>query len=302
GQFYFESVDATAAPGRFVDEHPGFPEAVETAARRAGSGVIGVDSYLPDEVLRRIAALPGVKDVVDATEWMYQVRAVKLPAEMDRLAVAARLAEDGIGIALDTAAPGITEREMSAAVAGAMVAGGAVPRFVVVTVGERSALSDARPTDRKWEPGELLRFDVGCVYQGYWSDVGRTAVRGEPNRLQAHRYRAILAGEEAQLHQVRPGLGADDLFRVAVEAVEAAGLRPYRRHHCGHAIGTEVYEQPIIAPGWETDLKENMVLCLETPFYELGWGGMMVEDTVVVTAEGHRRLTTSDRSLCVIEP
>jgi len=84
--------------------------------------------------------------------------------------------------------------------------------------------------------------------------------------------------------------------------VEASGLKPYRRHHCGHAIGTEVYERPVIAAGSSTVLKPGMVFCFETPYYEIGWGGMMVEDALVVTAEGAEVLTVSDRSLRVIEP
>jgi Xaa-Pro aminopeptidase len=92
------------------------------------------------------------------------------------------------------------------------------------------------------------------------------------------------------------------LFDAAVATVEAHGLAPYRRHHCGHAIGTEVYERPVVAPGWPTVLQAGMVFCVETPFYEIGWGGMMVEDALVVTEEGAEVMTVSDRSLRVIEP
>ncbi len=125
---------------------------------------------------------------------------------------------------------------------------------------------------------------------------------GEPDEVQADRYRAILAGEQAQLEAARPGISAHRLFDIAVSEVAAAGLSPYRRHHCGHAIGTEVYERPVVAPGVTTLLEPGMVFCFETPYYEIGWGGMMVEDAVVVTAEGAEVLTESDRSLRVIEP
>ena len=183
-----------------------------------------------------------------------------------------------------------------------MAAGGGTPRFTVVTSGPRSALSDARPTERELRHGDLLRLDVGCTVDGYWSDIGRTAVVGEANDLQASRYGAILAGEQAQLEMVRPGITAADLFDVAVSTVEASGLEPYRRHHCGHAIGTEVYERPVIAPGSSTVLEPGMEFCVESPYYEIGWGGMMVEDALVVTADGAEVLTISDRSLRVIEP
>jgi Xaa-Pro aminopeptidase len=146
-----------------------------------------------------------------------------------------------------------------------------------------------------------VRFDVGCTYDGYWSDIGRTAVVGEPSDLQASRYRAILAGETAQLEVVRAGITGKELFDAAVDAVEAAGLAPYRRHHCGHGIGTSVYEPPSVSPmGADAVLREGMVLCVETPFYQIGWGGMMVEDCFMVTAQGCQLLTSTDRHMRVI--
>jgi Xaa-Pro aminopeptidase len=226
---------------------------------------------------------------------------VKLPGEVARLETAARLAEDGISAALQVAEPGMREIDLVSVVAATMVGGGGFPRFLVVTSGERSSLSDARGTERKLRPGDLVRFDVGCTVDGYWSDIGRTAVVGEPDALTRRRYAAIADGEEAEIRAIAPGTSAAEVFDLAVEVVERGGVSPYRRQHCGHGIGMDVYEPPIVAPGVETVFEPGMVLCVETPFYEIGWGGMMVEDTVVVTPRGNRRLTRSDRSLRVIE-
>lgn len=299
GRFYFESPGGRDPATRSVAAHDDFGAAIRAALRALGSGPlrVGVD----DGVDAEVRAALGAAEVSDAAAWMRGVRGPKLPGEVALLTRAAELAEEGIAAALAIATAGATERDLAAVIARTMAAGGGVPRFVVVTSGERSALADARPTDRAWKHGELLRFDVGCVYEGYWSDIGRTAVLGAPDDLQARRYAAILAGEGAQLAAIRAGVRASDLFHLAVDTVEANGLRPYRRHHCGHGIGSEVYEPPIVAPEWDDELAAGMTFCLETPFYELGWGGMMVEDTVVVTADGHRRLNGSDRELRVVE-
>lgn len=300
GTFYFESVGGEAPESQLTGRHEHFQDAVIDAIARAGvAGRVGFDAGARDlaPAISGAGAAP-----VDVTDWMYERRSVKLPEEVERLRVAARLAEQGIGAAIEAAGTGTSEFELATAVASTMAAGGGFPRFNVVTSGPRSALSDARPTNRKLQPGDLVRFDVGCTFEGYWSDIGRTAVVGEPDHLVASRYAAILAGEEAQLKTVRPGITAEHLFDVAVSAVEDHGLKPYRRHHCGHAIGTEVYERPVVAPGWLTILEPGMVFCLETPYYEIGWGGIMVEDTVVVTADGAEMLTGSDRSLRVIKP
>ncbi|MCH8898921.1 MAG: aminopeptidase P family protein [Acidobacteria bacterium] len=300
GTFYFESVGGEAPESQLTGRHESFQEAVTDAMSRANiAGRVGFDAGASDlaPAISSVGAEP-----LDATDWMYDRRAVKLPEEVERLRVAARLAEQGIDAAIETAGAGISELELAKAVATTMAAGGGFPRFTVVTSGPRSAFSDARPTNRVLRQGDLVRFDVGCTFEGYWSDIGRTAVVGEPNHLVASRYAAILAGEEAQLQTVRPGISAEHLFDVAVSAVEDSGLIPYRRQHCGHAIGTEVYERPVVAPAWPTVLESGMVFCFETPYYEIGWGGMMVEDALVVTADGADMLTVSDRSLRVIEP
>ncbi|MFA9444479.1 M24 family metallopeptidase [Egicoccus sp. AB-alg6-2] len=302
GRFFFEVADGSGLSAPPVDQHGDLAAALATALGRIGATArLGLDiEGLGASWPAVEAALPPGSVVVDASAWAKQVRARKLPAEVELLRQAARLAEEGIDRAILKAGPGITERELAAEVAHAMVAGGGSPRFVVVTSGPRSALADATPTDRQLAGGDLLRFDVGCVLHGYWSDIGRTAVVGDPDQLQQRRYEAIYAGEQAQLELVRPGVTARELFDVAVETVETHGLAPYRRHHCGHGIGREVYEPPIIAPSYDTPLEPGMTFCFETPFYELGWGGMMVEDTLVVTEDGCQMLSSSDRSLRVV--
>jgi Xaa-Pro aminopeptidase len=302
GRFYFESV--TELPSAFApDAHPTFVEAMRTAALTAGlaDATIGVDEAAlnPNALAQLTLALPGVR-FVDASAWALRVRSRKLPGEVSLLERAARLAEDGVAAAIDEAAVGMTERELSAIVTKVIAAGGGEPRFAVASSGPRSAFADVFPTDRALAPGDLLRFDVGCIVDGYWSDIGRTAVIGEPDSLQVKRYNAILDGEEQQLARVRPGVTAAEMFQLAIDMVESNGISPYRRQHCGHGIGLDVYEPPIINGVTDTALEEGMTFCFETPYYVVGWGGMMVEDTIVVTADGHRRFTVTDRGLRVV--
>ncbi|GAA1789220.1 aminopeptidase P family protein [Planosporangium flavigriseum] len=279
GTFYFEGAEGTPLDG-MAGRYPRFDEALAVALSRLPAGArVGRD---------------------DADALMVGVRSVKLPGEVELLRYAARATETAIHTAIDSARAGSTEREIAAVVSASMAAAGLEPRFVVVTSGERSALADAYPTDRPWNPGELLRFDVGGTYHGYWSDLGRTAVLGEPDAEQAALYEAVLAAEDEQLALIRPGVPANRVFDVAIERVRGAGVR-YRRHHAGHCIGLLLYEPPIISPGEEAPLEEGMTMCIEPPYYRLGWGGMMVEDTIVVTADGCDLLSVSDRSLRVVE-
>lgn len=300
GSFHFASRDGSG-PG---------PSAPDLAGSVIGAlhdlgldrSRVALDGGLALEVVQAIRHEFPRMELVDAAGWGAAVRRTKTPGEIERLRASAGLASAGIEAAIAAAGVGLTELDLMAVVGRTMMEGGGLPTFLVVTSGERSAYSDAWATQRRLEKGDLVRFDVGCTLDGYWSDVGRTAVVGEPTALQAERYRAIFAGEDEQLRRLRPGVRAQDLFDEAVATVESAGLTPYRRHHCGHAIGLEVYEPPFVKPDDQTVLEEGMVLCLETPFYELGWGGMMVEDTVLVTESGHERFTHADRDLVVITP
>jgi Xaa-Pro dipeptidase len=112
------------------------------------------------------------------------------------------------------------------------------------------------------------------------------------------RYGALLDGELAQLALARAGVTAADLFHVAVDRVRKGALPHYQRHHCGHGIGADVYEFPTLnAANQDAVLEEGMVLCVETPYYEIGWGGMMVEDMIVIRQDGNECLTHLPREL-----
>jgi len=302
GRFYFMSAGGHPA-SEMADRFPDSAAALAEACRIAGidGGRVGIDGSLEDASIAGVIsqAAPS-SELVEASNWALEVRGPKLPGELARLSKAAALALAGIDAAINAAGAGITEKELAGIVASTMAQGGGMPKFVVASIGVGSALADVHPTDRAWQPGELLRFDVGCTFDGYWSDVGRTAVLGEPDRLQTSRYEAIYAGVEAELEAMRPGVGASSIFDLAVETVRRNGIDPYPRQHCGHGIGADVYEPPIIRPGEEGVLEKGMTFCLETPFYELGWGGMMVEDTVVVTNDGVEFIAELDRSLRVV--
>jgi Xaa-Pro aminopeptidase len=301
GRFFFEqATPSSACMPEQVEPSGSLSEAVRAAVARAGARgrVLAAD----DLVEQARDWLPAASVEAGAHAVVASARAAKLPGEVALLRRAAGLAEAGIEAACQAIAAGVTERQLGATVAATMAAGGGEPRFVVVAAGPRSALADAPLTDRAVAWGDIVRFDVGCVFEGYWSDVGRTAVLGEPDDLLSQRYAAVLAGEEAQRNAIRIDTPGSQLFDVAVQHVEAGGVRPYRRHHCGHGIGLDVYEPPGVRPDSTDVLRPGMTLNVETPYYELGWGGIMVEDTYLVGDDGPEPLTSSSRELRVIHP
>ncbi|HZQ10667.1 MAG TPA: M24 family metallopeptidase, partial [Anaerolineae bacterium] len=147
--------------------------------------------------------------------------------------------------------------------------------------------------------GEWVRHDYGGTYHSYWSDTGRTISLGEPSQQLQTYYAACRAGLEAIAEQLKPGARSGDLFALGIRTVRQAGISHYDRSHCGHCIGLEMYEAGGIKPNDELRLAAGMVLNVELPYYELGWGGLQIEDTFLITATGAERLTAFPHELII---
>jgi Xaa-Pro aminopeptidase len=141
--------------------------------------------------------------------------------------------------------------------------------------------------------GDTIWFDVGSSYRGYWSDLARTFSFGEPSLRVQTLYRAMVAGEQAGIDKTRPGMTGGDVFHLTMQGVRDNGEPRYRRHHVGHSIGAEVYEQPILADGNDVTIEAGMVINIETPYYEFGIGAIHVENPFVVSESGPNVLLTS---------
>jgi Xaa-Pro aminopeptidase len=257
----------------------------------------GLASAVRDAVLAQFGdRIVGGASVLDT------IRMIKTAEEIRRLEAAALAIESSYEAAIQAAAEGVSEAELQSVFDRNTIAIGSRPHFTVLAFGERGALPNAVPTEwRKLRPGDAIRFDIGCKTEQYSSDIARTAVFGEPaEKLQTY-YEAILAGEQAAIDAMRPGVAAKDVFAAAVEATRAAGIPHYRRHHVGHGIGLDTYDAPMLNDSTETPLEPGMVFEVETPYYELGFAGLQVEDTVVITEDGCRVLTQSTRELRAID-
>ncbi len=299
GIFFFESSEGAKLDLSVLPKLQGtFSEALRAAVAAAvkPQDCVGLDCAHASE-LEELKNMVSARSF-DARPAIMQARRTKLPEEIEKIARAAAITEHGLHKAFAQARAGVTELELSTTIASEMRAGGGVPRFVVVTCGERSALADAYAMPAKLKSGDLVRFDIGCTVDGYWADMARTAVVGEATREQQERYDALLAGEEAERALARAGVSAGDLFKVAVDRVREGALPNYKRSHCGHGIGIDVHEFPTLsAANQGVALEDGMVLCVETPYYQIGWGGMMVEDMIVIRPNGNECLTHSPREL-----
>jgi Xaa-Pro aminopeptidase len=229
-----------------------------------------------------------------------RVRAVKTPGEIAILRQAARNTERAIDAALAVAKHGVTEREMLRAFNACLAQHDTAAVVGCIGFGTRSALSNVQPSDRALQPGDLIRFDVGGRYRHYRSDMARGAVLGEPDAKVAKYYSAVEKGVLSAYDIIKPGLQVAELFTHVVQAVRREGIPHFKRSHVGHGIGVDGYDPPNISDTSADVLAEDMVVCVETPYYELGFGGVQVEDMIRVTKTGAESLMTLRSGLRIV--
>jgi len=245
------------------------------------------------------AAMPEAA-FVPGFEFLRRVRAVKTPAEIDRLRRAAHIAEASIEAALAIAAPGVSETEMGRAFHARTVAEGGLPVLGCIGTGPRSAMANVQPSARLLQAGDVIRFDVGGRFEHYRADIARIAVVGEPPARVARYHEALKRGVDRAYDIIRPGVKTSDVFDEVVATVRREGIPHYRRSHVGHGIGIDGYDLPDLTAVSPDVFEEGMVVCVETPYYELGFAGLQVEDMAVVRRDGLESLMRSSRELRVV--
>lgn len=246
-------------------------------------------------------AVPGV-ELVPTEDLVEDLRRVKDGEEVARVRRAMALAEGAFAEVLPRVAPGRTEQDLALDLEFAMRRLGAegIAFDAIVTSGPHSSLPHGRPGDRALQPGDLVVFDFGARHAGYCSDMTRTVVVGRPDPRQEEVYRVVLEAHLAAFAAVRPGATCGEVDEAARLVIEMAGYGEHFGHGTGHGIGLEVHEAPRLSPGREEALAEGMLVTIEPGIYLPGWGGVRIEDTVLVSARGAESLCTTTKELICV--
>ncbi|MGA3098542.1 MAG: Xaa-Pro peptidase family protein [Bryobacteraceae bacterium] len=250
------------------------------------------------EALR--ARLPMRASLQPVSAWIEQLRMVKSPGEIERIRRSVKLNARAFEQVAARVRPGMTESSLAAQLEYRMRRLGAEkPAFeTIVAGGVRSALPHAQPTAAALEG--LVVVDMGAFVEGYASDMTRMLFVGSPNAKVKRTYQAVLEAQLAAIGAVRAGVSAGRVDRAARAALQAHGLDRAFVHSTGHGLGLEIHEPPRLGKGEKTRLQAGMAITIEPGVYIEGWGGIRIEDTVVVKEQGCEILTPTGKALRVM--
>ncbi|MGD0416423.1 MAG: Xaa-Pro peptidase family protein [Terriglobales bacterium] len=248
-------------------------------------------AYLPSALLiSLIEACPHIQ-FADISSNLAEVRAIKTPAELQRLRQAVLLCDCGQRAAKEIACAGMTEIELYSRIHAAMEseAGCRVPVLADVLSGPRTAEVGGPPSSRVLCKHDLVLVDLVPRLEGYWGDSCNTFAVGAPSEPQRTLFQTVQNTLQGAIEQVRPGLSVSELDRFVREKVTHAGVN--FPHHTGHGLGVTWHEEPRIVPYSSTVLREGMVIALEPGMYFEGQQGLRLESVVAVTSNGAEVLT-----------
>ena len=283
-----------------VQEHRGHTREqifAECLAKEEGTLAIGYEdqSLLCCQFDKMAKAMP-VKDWVPMGGKVDALRRIKTA---EYLAQAEHIGDVAFSKILDFLRPGVSELEVAAELEYQMKKAGAedLGFNTIIASGLNSSMPHAIPGKKKLEAGDFVTMDFGCKYEGYCSDMTRTVVLGKANDKQKEIYNVVLEAQLAGLAAVKAGKTGKEVDKVARDIITKAGYGEYFGHSLGHSVGLFIHEKPGLAPSDETVLQAGMIETVEPGIYVPGFGGVRIEDMVLVTEEGCRNLASSPKEL-----
>ena len=263
-------------------------------------GIVGFQSHVVtvDQFRMLRARCPGVR-FAHLPKDFQDIFAPKLPGEILYMRKAAAIGDEAFGVMLRRARPGITEKELAAVCEDACRKRGSErPSFdTIVLFGRRAALPHGRPSHARLRRGDWVLCDFGCTVQGFASDMTRTFVMGKASARQKKLYDVVYRAQENSRRSVAAGVKACDVDSRARQVIAKAGYARLFGHATGHGVGLRVHEKPRIGSNDRTILQQGTVITIEPGIYDSRFGGIRIEDMVVVRENGCEVLTKSPRHL-----
>jgi Xaa-Pro aminopeptidase len=273
---------------------------VELCEELQGEGIasLALESSVPYGRFKFISEqFAGRVAVVD--QWVEELRQVKETVEIEAIVRAAAVTDAAFDHILGFVKAGMREVDIAVELEGWMRTNGAedVAFASIVASGENSARPHATVTTREVRDGDLLKLDFGARVDGYCSDLTRTVVVGKATQRQRDIYAAVLAANEAALSGARAGMSGREIDSIARESLAHAGLAEHFGHGLGHGVGLAVHELPSLNARYRDPVRAGSVVTIEPGVYIPGFGGVRIEDLVIVEDGGVRLLSHAPKHL-----
>ena len=238
-------------------------------------------------------------ECVATTDLIERMRLIKTEEEIKLLKKSVLRNEQVFGLVYNTIEPGMSEREIALAIELTMHELGAErPSFeTIVAFGTNAAKPHAVPTDRLLQAGDLVLIDMGLVLDGYCSDMTRTFIAGKPTKTYIDRLRIVRRAQKAGTEAIRGGASCREVDRAARRVIEEAGYGEFFGHALGHGVGLAVHEEPRLSSRSRKKLQSGMIVTVEPGIYLPDWGGIRLENMVVVREEGAETLNEDTTGL-----
>jgi Xaa-Pro aminopeptidase len=289
--------------GLSVVEQAQRQEGIAELIRQAGARRVGFEAAHTTVSAHQgmVTRLPEVT-LVPLGQELDAIRNCKDAQELQLLADVAALASSALGSVLPLVCPGMVEADLALELEFAMRRRGSEGAGfdIIVASGVRGAMPHGRASTKQIEAGELVTIDFGAVQQGYHSDETVTVAVGAVNERQHRIYQVVLEAHDRAIASIRPGITCRELDAVARDYIHEQGFGEYFGHGLGHGVGLAVHEKPVVSPRSDAVVEEGMVFTIEPGIYIPGFGGVRIEDTVAVTADGCRLLTTASKQLQIL--
>lgn len=227
------------------------------------------------------------------------IRKVKKPREIELIKKAIEIADKTFLHMKEFIVSGLREKEIAIEIEFFMRRLGSEKNAfdTIVASGVRSSLPHGLPTERVVSQGDFVTMDFGAVFEGYCSDITRTLIIGQPDALQVEIYDLVRKAQETAIRNIRPGMRGIDIDKIARDIISNAGYGENFGHGLGHGVGLDIHEGPRFSIRDDTVLEPGMVVTVEPGVYIPGWGGVRIEDIIVVTLQGCEVLTKAPKHM-----
>jgi len=271
---------------------------MEKIAKQSSSKRFAVDT-LQIEGWRALAKAVGGEEKLEiASKQIRELRKIKDNTEIQLIRQACKLANIGIQKASETIRPGIKEKEVAAEAEYAMRRAGAdgTAFDTIVASGFCCAYPHGTFQEKTIVDGDFVVVDLGASYHFYRSDITRTFIAGKNSEKQTQIFETVKKAQQSAIESIKPGVPAKEVDQAARRIIEEAGFCDFFVHNLGHGVGLEVHEAPILSPDSKDILEKGNVITVEPGVYLPGFGGVRIEDTVLVTKYGVEKLTDAPYS------